>query len=633
MSGTCAVAADDRLAAYDFGPGHPFQAGRPETSGLDHPFRAGRLEGGLSLLRAARVLDDGDLLAFGPAADADLELIHDRDYLEALARFSDPEAAAAAPAEAARFGLAGDNRPFPGMAGAGRLVAGAAVAALDAVAAGERTHVFAPVAGLHHAQRRRAVGFCLVNDVAVAIARCTRAWPLRVLYVDLDAHHGDGVQAAFYDDPRVCTVSLHETGRYLFPGSGEVHELGRPPGRGRSVNVPLEPSTGDDGFLAAFDAVVEPLAAAFRPDLLVTQNGCDGHATDPLSDLTLSLRGFRELARRLHRLAHRHCQGRWVATGGGGYDLDRVVPRAWALLLSELSGRRLPARVPSAWLAARPERKGEHPSGWLEPRRRRGSARPGVRELEERNQRTVRAVRRLVLPPSVRVVYPLARRRPGVSGRLPGWEPRAGEHLAPRGPLVLRDRCPASLLRRLEVDPGIHTFVRAPEQEREVLARIAEEPTGEVVVAHTPEGVVVGYVAVLDLEPGTRFSSLPGLLEVGAVEVASGWRRGGVAGALLRFAVEPDPFEDLILIASGLAWHWDLEQSGLSAVAYRRVLRRVFEVAGFESFRTDEPEIAYHPANLFVARIGSRVPPARRALFTSRLVRAAADPGEGSSGQ
>jgi acetoin utilization deacetylase AcuC-like enzyme len=600
VSGDCAVAADERLAAYDFGPGHPFQAGR--------------LDAGLSLLRAAGVLDDADLLGFGPAADADLELVHDRAYLAALARFSaDPTPAA--PAEAARFGLVGDNRPFPGMEAAARLVTGATMASLDAVAAGDLAHVFAPVAGLHHAQRDRAVGFCLVNDVAVAVARCTRAWPLRVLYVDLDAHHGDGVQAAFYDDPRVCTVSLHETGRYLFPGSGEVHELGRPPGTGRSVNVPLEPRTGDDGVLAAFDAVVEPLAAAFRPDLLVTQNGCDGHADDPLSDLTMSLRGFRELARRLHRLAHRHCQGRWVATGGGGYDLDRVVPRAWALLWSELSGRRLPSRVTSGWLRRRP---------------RAGGA---ARELEERNQRTVRAVRRLVLPPSVRVVYPLARRRPGVSGRLPGWEPRAGEHLAPGGPLVLRDRCPASLLRRLEVDPGIHAFVRAPEQEREVLARIAEEPTGEVVVAHTPEGVVVGYVAVLDPEPGTRFSSLPGLLEVGAIEVASGWRRGGVAGALLRFAVEPDPFEDLILTASGLAWHWDLEQSGLSAVAYRRVLRRVFEVAGFESFRTDEPEIAYHPANLFVARIGSRVPPARRALFTSRLVRATADPGEGSSGE
>ncbi|HET8789070.1 MAG TPA: acetoin utilization protein AcuC [Actinomycetes bacterium] len=593
MSGACAVAADERLAAYDFGP--------------DRPFQAGRLDAGLSLLRAAKVLDTGDLLAFDPAGDADLELIHDRDYLDALARFSAPGEAAADPAEAARWGLVGDNRPFPGMDAAARLVAGATTAALDAVAGGELAHVFAPVAGLHHAQRRRAVGFCLVNDVAVAIARCTRAWPLRVLYVDLDAHHGDGVQAAFYDDPRVCTVSLHETGRYLFPGSGEVHELGRPPGVGRSVNLPLEPRTGDDGFLAAFDAVVEPLAAAFRPDVLVTQNGCDGHADDPLSDLDLSLRGLRALARRLHRLAHRHCQGRWVATGGGGYDLDRVVPRAWALLWSELSGRRLPARMTADWLESR-------------RRQRRRAPAPGSREREERNQRTVRALRRLVLPPAVRVVYPLAGRGGG-AGRLPRWEPRAGEHLAPGGALVLRDRSPASLLRRLEVDPGIHAFVRDPAQEREVLARIAEEPNGEVVVAHTPEGVVVGYVAVLDPEPGSRFASLPGLLEVGAVEVATGWRRGGVAGALLRFAVEPDPFEDLILIASGLAWHWDLEQSGLSATAYRRVLRRVFEVAGFEALQTDEPEIAYHPANLFVARVGSRVPPARRVAFTSRLVR------------
>ena len=607
MSGACAVAADERLAAYDFGP--------------DRPFQAGRLEAGLSLLRAAKVLDDDDLLAFGPAGDADLELIHDRDYLEAVARFSaDPPPAD--PAEATRFGLVGDNRPFPGLDQAARLVTGATMAALDAVAGGDLAHVFAPVAGLHHAQRRRAVGFCVVNDVAVAIARATRAWPLRVLYVDLDAHHGDGVQGAFYDDPRVCTVSLHETGRYLFPGTGEVHELGRPPGSGRSVNVPLEPRTGDDGFLDAFDAVVEPLAAAFRPDLLVTQNGCDGHADDPLSDLALTLRGYRELARRLHKLAHRHCQGRWVATGGGGYDLDRVVPRAWAVLWSELSGRRLPARVPPAWLAARPERNS--PSGWLEARqrRRRGSTGPGARRLEERNQRTVRAVRRLALPPSVRVVYPLARRAGGAAtGRLPGWEPRAGEHQSAGGPLVLRDRTPASLLRRLEVDPGIHAFVRDPDEEREVLARIAEEPAGEVVVAHTPEGTVVGYVAVLDPEPGTRFASLPGLLEVGAIEVGAGWRRGGVATALLRFAVEPDPFEDLILIASGLAWHWDLEQSGLSAVAYRRALARLFKTAGFETLRTDEPEIAYDPANLFVARIGARVPPARRAAFTSRLLR------------
>ena len=214
---------------------------------------------------------------FGPAADADLELVHDRDYLEALARFSLP--AVRRPTRGGDLSQLVDNRPFPGMDEAARLVAGATIAALDAVAAGDLAHVFAPVAGLAPRPAAPARSGSAVN-VAVAIARCTRSWPLRVLYVDLDAHHGDGVQAAFYDDPRVCTVSLHETGRYLFPGSGRSTSWAARPGWG-SVNPPLEPRTGDDGFLAAFDAVVEPLAAAFRPDMLVTQNGCDGHVDDP----------------------------------------------------------------------------------------------------------------------------------------------------------------------------------------------------------------------------------------------------------------------------------------------------------------------------------------------------------------
>jgi acetoin utilization deacetylase AcuC-like enzyme len=627
VSGASAVAADRRLAAYDFGAGQPFQAGR--------------LEAGLSLLRAARVLGGDDLLAFAPAADADLELVHDRDYLEAIGRFSAEPAAQAAgtreQVEAARFGLIGDNRPFPGMDEAARLVVGATVAAVDAVAAAAVAHAFVPVGGLHHAQRRRASGFCLLNDVAVAVARCTRAWPWRVLYVDLDAHHGDGVQAAFYDDPRVCTVSLHETGRYLFPGSGEVHELGRPPGVGRSVNLPLEPRTGDGGFLAAFDAVVEPLAAALRPDLLVTQNGCDGHARDPLSDLALTTRGFRELAKRLHRLAHRHCQGRWVATGGGGYDLERVLPRAWALLWSEMSGRRLPSRLPAAWLAADPARAaGPGATSWLDPRPRRGRGRAEApragaagapRAGAPPNARTIRTVRRLVLPLPVRAAYPGSPGPVPADGsrreahRLPEWEPRAARHDTPRGPLVLRDRCPASLVHRLDVDPGLHAFARDPERQREVLARIAEEPAGDLVVAHTRDGVVVGYVAIIDPEPGSRFARVPGVFEVGAVEVAVGWRRGGIGGALLRFAAGAEPFRDLVLVASGLAWHWDLEGSGLTAMAYRRVLLRVLEAAGFEELATDEPEVAYDPANLFVARVGDRVPPERRAAFTGRLAR------------
>ena len=521
VSGACGLAADDRLAAYDFGP--------------DHPFQAGRLGAGLSLLRAARVLDDGDLLAFGPAADADLELIHDRDYLEALARFATPGAGAADPAEAARFGLVGDNRPFPGMDEAGRLVAGATIAAVDTVAGGDLARV-RPRGRPAPRPAAPGVGFCLVNDVAVAIA-LHRAWPLRVLYVDLDAHHGDGVQAAFYDDPQIVHGQPARDRPLPVPGVGRGPRAGPAAGGGPERGRAPGPRTGDDGFLAAFDAVVEPLAAAFRPDLLVTQNGCDGHADDRSSDLTLSLRGFRELARRLHRLATATARAAGWPPGAAATTWPRCCAGLGAALVE-------PERPPAA--GPGPVRLAGHAPGSGElagPRpRRRGRAQAERRELEARNSRTVRTVRRLVLPPSVRVVYPLANR----AGARPGCRagsPRAGRHEAPRGRWCCATAA-GSLLRRLEVDPGIHAFVRAPEQEREVLARIAEEPTGEVVVAHTPEGWWSATWPCSSPSPGPASPACPGCWR---------WARsrwppaGGGAGwpAPARFAVEPDPFEDL----------------------------------------------------------------------------------------
>jgi acetoin utilization protein AcuC len=371
MSGTAALAADERLAGYDFGAAHPL-----------HPRRLGL---GLSLLRACGVLGPADLLGFEPATDADLRRVHDPAYLDALERFSAwPDELE--PAEAVRWGFVGDNEPFAGMADAAREIAGATIAAVEAVAEGRAAHAFAPMGGLHHALRAQASGFCLLNDPAIAIARCARERGWRVMYVDVDAHHGDGVQEAFYDDPAVLTVSLHETGRHLWPGTGDIHELGKPPAVGRSVNVPLEPYTGDDGFLEAFDAVVPALAAEFRPDLLVTQNGCDGHVDDPLADLHLTVDGFRGLARRLHQLAHDHCRGRWVATGGGGYAIDHVVPRAWAVLWSELSGRPLPPAMPPP--ASR---------SWDDPPVEPVAVAAEVARL---NRRTVEALRRLVLPPA-----------------------------------------------------------------------------------------------------------------------------------------------------------------------------------------------------------------------------------------
>jgi acetoin utilization protein AcuC len=369
VSGTAVLAADERLTGYDFG--------------ADHPLHPRRLELGLSLLRACGVLDEADLLTFGPAGDADLRLVHDPAYLEALERFSIwPDELDIA--EAARWGFIGDNEPFTGMADAAREITGATIAAVDAVTSRQAAHAFAPMGGLHHAQRAQASGFCLLNDLAVAIARA-RGRSLRVLYVDLDVHHGDGVQQAFYDDPDVLTVSMHETGRHLWPGTGDINELGSGSGYGACVNVPLEPFTGDDGFLEAFDAVVPGLAAWFQPDLLVSQNGCDGHIEDPLGDLHLTVGGFRALATRLHELAHAHCGGRWVATGGGGYAIDRVVPRAWAVLWSELSGRPLPPVPPG------PDGNG----GWDDPPVRPV---PVAAEVARLNRRTVAAVRRLLVP-------------------------------------------------------------------------------------------------------------------------------------------------------------------------------------------------------------------------------------------
>jgi acetoin utilization protein AcuC len=187
------------------------------------------------------------------------------------------------------------------------------------------------------------------NDPALAIAALKAEHGLKVLYLDFDAHHGDGVQALFYDDPRVLTFSIHESGHYLFPGTGAVEERGVGAGLGYSVNAPMEPLTQDESWLAAVRTIVPRLAERFEPDFIVSQHGCDGHAWDPLTHLGITTRAIAEQARLVHELAHHYCGGRWIATGGGGYDYRRVVPRMYALVYSEMAGRPLASEVPEAW--------------------------------------------------------------------------------------------------------------------------------------------------------------------------------------------------------------------------------------------------------------------------------------------
>jgi acetoin utilization protein AcuC len=289
----------------------------------------------------------------------------------------------------ARYGLGlGDNPVWPGCYEASALACGGSLEAARLVGEGEVDRAFAFAGGLHHALRDRASGFCYLNDVVLAIL-ALRERGHRVAYVDIDVHHGDGVQAAFYDRADVLTVSIHERGDRLFPGTGFVEESGHGAGRGYAVNLPLDVDTDDGVYLEAFDAVVPPALRAFRPDVVVAQLGIDGHRTDPLAHLALSVEGFAGAVRRILELAPR-----LVAVGGGGYDLANV-PRAWTVAWAEMNGVELDARLPAAFC----ERSAHHLAGrttlWDHP-----AAPPPevVRRTREFAARQVEALRERVLP-------------------------------------------------------------------------------------------------------------------------------------------------------------------------------------------------------------------------------------------
>ncbi|MBB5075550.1 acetoin utilization protein AcuC [Nonomuraea endophytica] len=341
MSGAARVIWDDALTSYDFGP--------------DHPLAPVRVELTMALARDLGVLERVELAGCAPATDDELALVHKRGYIEAVKRVS----VAGEPDVSAGLGTS-DNPAFAGVHEASALIAGATLAAARAVFDGTAEHAVNVAGGLHHAMAATASGFCVYNDPAVAIAWLLSKGVSKIAYVDVDVHHGDGVQAMFYDDPRVLTISLHESPRTLFPGTGWPEETGA---EGSAVNVALPAGCGDAGWLRAFDAVVPPLLREFRPEILVTQHGCDSHALDPLANLMLSLDGQRTAYAALHRLAHETAGGKWIATGGGGYELVQVVPRAWTHLMAEASGSPVdPAtKTPESWQRFVRERTGETP--------------------------------------------------------------------------------------------------------------------------------------------------------------------------------------------------------------------------------------------------------------------------------
>lgn len=634
--------------------------------GPSHPMRTQRLQALIELLAACNLwhIEQEQTRLRGRAATRDeLQLIHTPAYITAVQRLSVPSEHITGADEmqawsqlATQYGLGtGDTPAFPGMHDAAAALAGGTLVALSAVMglpeggpfsqeAERPLHVFHPAGGWHHAQSARASGFCVYNDIAVAIAHLIRSSEAKVAYIDFDAHHGDGVQQAFYDDPRVLTISLHETGRVLFPGSGDVLELGTGTGRGYSVNIPLEPFTEDDSYIDVMDMTLAPLLASFAPDVLLSMHGCDVHAWDPLTHLHLSMRGIQAQARVAHQLAHRYCAGRWVAVGGGGYDPYRVVPRAWSLLWAEMAERSLPERLPLPWIErwkpiwqmtrdlgeSEQAFPGEEPSQEHFPttfldRREDIRSQPRHESIWRQNRETAAFVRHLLVPSVVRQAFPTTRPPSPFAGlfdllhQSKSEAPSRSKTLKTRrGPIHMRDFCPPSLVERLRVDSGLRAFARFPEREHQLLLSIAQSPDCALTLAHTPAGEIIGQVTIAPLDEW--WEALENAYEV-AIEVSSNWRGLGIAKALLAFALDMDALEDMMLCAIGLSWHWDIEELGMTPSRYRQFIAQLFASQGFMEHDTTEPNIALEPANILLVRIGKRVDARERERFLRYIQR------------
>lgn len=343
-----ALIYDPALAEYDLGDGHPMD-----------PLRL-RLT--VDLMEAYGLLDSIDVIPPKAATIGELSRVHAIGYIEAVQLSSDWGAGIHG-----NFGLGTDDNPiFPDMHNHAALVAGASALGLEEVVSGRREKTFAIAGGMHHAHRGRAGGFSVYNDASVAIAAAQAAHPgLKVLYLDVDAHHGDGVQSSFAGSADVLTLSIHGSGLYSFPGTGFAMESGYGAGEGHTVNVPLPLGATDECVAAVFEEIVRPVTAAFRPDVIVAQLGVDAHYADPQAQLRTTLPGYRHIVRETIALAEKHCHGRLAALGGGGYHVVEIVPRAWTWVMAELAGVELPEALPESWRQQARELTGEEPPATL----------------------------------------------------------------------------------------------------------------------------------------------------------------------------------------------------------------------------------------------------------------------------
>lgn len=318
---------------------------------LDHPFNPVRLRATRELAESLGLLPQAALRKPRPATESELQLAHSPHYIDLVRRLSDTGRKAHG---IERLGLGTEDNPvFLGMHEAAALAAGGTLRAAELVASGDTKRAVNLAGGLHHAGHGHASGFCIYNDVVLAIRWLRRETGWRVLYVETDAHHGDGVQDAFYQDPDVFVLSLHESGAFLFPGSGDLGEVGAGAGYGTTLNVPLAPATDDHSWLEAFQLIVPRVMEVFRPDIVISQHGCDGHYWDPLADMCATTTFYRTVPERLSQWVENYGIDRWIAVGGGGYQALTVVPRVWTLLWATVAGGETKDRdMPESWLNA-----------------------------------------------------------------------------------------------------------------------------------------------------------------------------------------------------------------------------------------------------------------------------------------
>lgn len=354
----------------------------------DHPFNQLRVKLAFDLLNKGGFIRESQIRPPRMATDEEIALIHDQEYINAIKQAGEGKLDKQS---ALQYGIGTEDTPiFANMHEASALLVGGTLTAVDCVLEGKAEHALNLGGGLHHGFKGKASGFCIYNDSSIAIKYMQQKYGLRVMYIDTDAHHGDGVQWSFYDDPTVCTVSIHETGRYLFPGTGAVNERGQGAGYGYSFNVPLDAFTEDESFLYAYRNVIHEIAAYFKPDVILTQNGADAHYYDPLTHLCSTIKIYKEIPKIAHEIAHQYCNGRWIAVGGGGYDIWRVVPRAWSLIWLEMNNiRDVSGMLPLDWIEEWKDKavvpiamKWEDPDDMYKPI-------PRKKEIEEKNYLTV----------------------------------------------------------------------------------------------------------------------------------------------------------------------------------------------------------------------------------------------------